>query len=206
MASIPPWERRTGEPLPAFHAFCHYRDLGTERSLTKAWAAHQGICRKAMVGGKSATLPPVPGSWTRWSSYWDWVARCEAYDADVDKQIREQLQAKILQRRGEHLEQLAMLRTALMLPGGMVLTRLKDDPVFRDSLRSMSAEDLLTLMARAAAVLPTIVTAERLVMGEATERAATADADMEGIAQKAIEDPETAKLVNQLAARLANDS
>ena len=43
------WAQQDGETRPAYHAFCHYRDLGEGRSAQAAWVEHVETC-----GTKSA--------------------------------------------------------------------------------------------------------------------------------------------------------
>jgi predicted nucleic acid-binding protein len=199
------WERRKGEPPQAFHAFVHYRDLGLERSLDKAWRVHQGICRKALAGSKAATSE-APGSWGRWCRQYGWRSRCEAFDEHMDRQAAKAYEAKILKRREEHAEQLALVRSALVLPAATVAELLaKRDPQFLTQLRTMSAEDLLHILAKSSSALPSIVTAERLVLGEATERLAEQTAEVDhGIPDALRSDKDAARLANEFAARLAN--
>ena len=59
-----PWERRTGETLKAFDAFCTYRDMGKKRSVRSV----------AEALNKSVTLI------ARWSSGHKWVKRVEKYE------------------------------------------------------------------------------------------------------------------------------
>lgn len=64
-----PYERQDGESKQSFEAFALYRDMGLARSLAK-------------VGeelGKSTTLME------RWSSKYEWVERCKAYDQEMDR-------------------------------------------------------------------------------------------------------------------------
>src|SRR4051812_24365359 len=58
-SSTNPWDRRSGESGKAYAAFLAYRDLGIERSLTKA---------AEKVTKKKQTLH-------RWSVQWDWPDR-----------------------------------------------------------------------------------------------------------------------------------
>jgi hypothetical protein len=66
------YSRRVGESQKAFVAYCVYRDLGAERSLT-------GVTQKLH---KSATFLG------RWSRKWGWVERAVAFDADLAEQER----------------------------------------------------------------------------------------------------------------------
>lgn len=67
-----PWERQKGETPQAFEAFSAYRDMGSKRGLRSV----------AQRLGKSLTLI------SRWSSAWEWVERCRAYDNDLERQER----------------------------------------------------------------------------------------------------------------------
>lgn len=64
------WERQEGESSKAFAAFSTYRDFGPNRSLKSAAELHYGIAGSASKLRQFQT----------WSSRFDWVSRCEAYD------------------------------------------------------------------------------------------------------------------------------
>ena len=64
-----PWERQEYDTKKSFEAFCIYRDMGEER----------GIRKVAAQLGKSETLI------ARWSGKYNWVDRCAAWDAEVDR-------------------------------------------------------------------------------------------------------------------------
>lgn len=67
-----PWEQQPGESAKAFAAFCVYRDLGPERSLSKV-AAQLNKSMKLMGD---------------WSGEHRWVERSEAWDRHLDKAAR----------------------------------------------------------------------------------------------------------------------
>lgn len=69
------WEQLPGESAKAFAAFCAYRDLGVQRSISTAYR---------QASGSSAS---APGTWTSWSTEFEWVSRAEAYDRHLE-QIR----------------------------------------------------------------------------------------------------------------------
>lgn len=74
-----PWEKQKGESHQAFEAFQLYRDLGVSRSQAKV----------AQQLGKSEALMQ------RWSGRWSWVARCDSWDREQDRQWRlEQAEAR----------------------------------------------------------------------------------------------------------------
>lgn len=90
-----PYEQQPDESGRAFRAFVHYRDLGVERSLDRAYAQHAGE-----NAGKA------PGQWNAWSSQLDWVRRAAAYDAHIDdelRKIRELKLKKLESRRFDYL-------------------------------------------------------------------------------------------------------
>lgn len=67
-----PWERQKGESAQAFEAFVTYRDMGTERSITKV--VQELNKTRALIG--------------RWSSQWEWKERVRAYDNELEKEAR----------------------------------------------------------------------------------------------------------------------
>lgn len=203
MADI--WERQPGEPVQAFHAFRHYRDLGDLRTIDKAALTHRTLCKtKQADGGVGAeTRKRAPQIWWKWSTLYRWVDRVAAYDAHVDKEARAAAEAKILKRREQQAEQLAIVRSALMAPA-IAVAELFKDPTFLANIRKMSEEDLLVLLTRASAALPAIINTERLVMGEATQRIETDGRADGNLADTLRTDPEAARLLNEFAARLAN--
>jgi hypothetical protein len=82
------YTRRTGESARAFEAYQSYRDMGAQRSLA-------GVGQK--LGKSKAILE-------RWSSRWEWVRRCEVYDATLaakDKAAKEQALKDEAQRWAE---------------------------------------------------------------------------------------------------------
>jgi hypothetical protein len=66
------YTRRTGESAKAFAAYCEYRDLGPERSITKVSQKYSKSI--ALLG--------------RWSQKFGWVQRSAAYDAYLAEQER----------------------------------------------------------------------------------------------------------------------
>lgn len=102
------WERQPGESDEAYRAFSIYRDLGLTRSVKKAAAIYyHGTLDKLseVTQGERANL-------LKWSRRWMWVARCEAHDAEEDREMR----LKLRERRQKMLEQ-------HFLVGQLALTR-----------------------------------------------------------------------------------
>ena len=68
-----PWERQPKESAKAYAAFCIYRDMGVQRALRKVTQA---------LNKNLTTI-------AEWSSKYDWVNRCAAWDAEVDRVARQ---------------------------------------------------------------------------------------------------------------------
>ncbi len=98
------WERLENEPETAYAAFCVYRDMGLTRSLRKAAATFYGDRQDSQ---EATVEPPESGTesqltrFKRWSRTWMWTARCEAHDAELDRERR----LKLRERREKMLEE-----------------------------------------------------------------------------------------------------
>lgn len=108
-----PWERREGESTKAYEAFCTYRDMGRERSLSKVAAKLQ----------KSETLMG------RWSGAYDWVERAAKWDDEqdrIEREIAQKEQAKAIKdMRKRHAD----LATAMLIKAAKALQRIPDDEI-----------------------------------------------------------------------------
>ncbi len=82
------WERQPGESSKAYAVYCVYRDLGPERSLEKAI---QKLDKKR-----------VKQTIWQWSSKYNWVARCQAYDDYIERRKREEKEKAILEMAERH--------------------------------------------------------------------------------------------------------
>lgn len=93
MAERHPWERMEGEPSRPYSAFCIYRELGPERSLTKAvrhyLTAPADTCARTRRRQRrrfrtherpNCYLRAIQDQWRRWACRWRWDDRCQAYD------------------------------------------------------------------------------------------------------------------------------
>lgn len=115
------WERQPEESTKAFEAFCIYRDLGTDRSLSK-------VAEKLE---KSETLMG------RWSSKYEWVKRAAAWDDEkerIEREIAQREQAKeIRNMRKRH----AGIATAMLVKAATALQRIPDDEIKASDISRM---------------------------------------------------------------------
>lgn len=87
--NTPTYERQPEESAKAYEAFCLYRDMGAGRSVDAAWRSFQEKqgANRGQIGGK---IGRAPTGWWRWSSEYQWVRRAEEWDAEQDRQKREE--------------------------------------------------------------------------------------------------------------------
>lgn len=130
-----PWERQEQESAQAFQAFTMYRDMGAERSLAKV----------AQKVGKSKALME------RWSRRWQWVIRADAWDDEVDRQSRKELQKGITEMRKNHVG----IAKAMLVKALQALQKMPSD--------ELAPKDISTMVDVAAKL-------ERISRGEVTER------------------------------------
>lgn len=113
MAKANPWDRLQNETTRAYEAFCTYRDMGRERSLSKVAAKLQ----------KSETLMG------RWSGTHSWVKRAAEWDDEqdrIEREIAQKEQAKAIRdMRKRHAD----LATAMLVKSARALQRIPDDEI-----------------------------------------------------------------------------
>lgn len=157
------WEQQPGESGTLFAHFVVYRDMRYPKVTRPAQGTKPETTETVMDG----TVPYVKRSLRKTaealgmnkrtianqSTEWDWVKRCEAYDAYVDRTIREANEAAIRKMKQEHaLLAQQMIRKA---------TR---------RLLSMPEEEISA--AELARMVDVGVKVERLSRGESTENQA----------------------------------
>jgi hypothetical protein len=205
-----PWERQTGEGARQFHAFVHYRDLGTGRSITRALNAHRETCQGKPA---SATWRSTSGRWRAWSVDLEWGARCTAYDKWVDEQDR--LAAK--RGRAAAVEQHAKaVRLALLVTAAPIraLADAMTDPKSHALLKAAALSGVDGWRKafgdgiKAAQLIPALIQAERLTLGLHTSHEALSEGPAieeapVDIGQRIASDPEATRLAIQLLDRVA---
>lgn len=112
-----PWERQPEETAKPFEAFCVYRDMGPDRSLSK-------VAEKLQ---KSDTLMG------RWSRAYDWVKRATAWDAEQDRIARQQQIQEIKKMRKRH----AGIASAMLVKAATALQRLPEDEISASDITRM---------------------------------------------------------------------
>lgn len=202
----PAWERQAGESYKAYHAFCHYRDLGAKRSVRVAYINHKGHCDHQVV---NPSYPPK--RWQVWSSMWGWPERASLWDAELDRQLREKLAADQLEARQRHARASQATLSALLVPVRGMLSGIQKHPEMITKLEDHMAIGPgatlqgLAAVIRAAQVIPGIINAERLALGLTTESVEIEDKrDVDVVAQRIVEDPDATRMAIALLDRTAN--
>jgi len=104
-----PWERQEGESTKAYEAFSEYRDMGTQRSLSK-------VAEKLQ---KSETLMG------RWSSLYKWRERATKWDDEQNRIAREAQLDEIKKMRKRHAD----LASAMLVKAARALQRIPEDEI-----------------------------------------------------------------------------
>jgi hypothetical protein len=177
-----PWERQAGEPPRAFHGFQHFRDQQIH-SCYEAYKTHRKECMHLPVDH----LFEAPKHWRVWSSQWGWVDRASAWDAEVDRQVRERLVVQQAEARERHARLAQAMLTVLSLPVKAALEAARDSTLV-ERMTEMAvgsvggATNLIGQVARISSVVPSVVTMERLALGMSSDDVNIKDArDDDGI-------------------------
>lgn len=157
------WEQQPGESGALFAHFVYYRDMRYPKVTRQGKDGKEATIETIMDG----TVPYVKRSLRKTaealgmnkrtianqSTKWDWVRRCEAYDAHVDRMNREANEAAIRKMKQDH----ALLAQQMIRKATRRLLTMPDDEI--------SAAEL-------ARIVDVGVKVERLSRGESTENQA----------------------------------
>lgn len=99
-----PWERQEGETPRAYEAFCVYRDLGPNRSITKT--AQELNKNRTTIG--------------EWSTKYEWVKRAAAWDSEQDRIARRMQIEEIKKMRKKH----AALANSMLIKAAKALQKI----------------------------------------------------------------------------------
>lgn len=155
------WEQQEGETSTAFSHFVVYRDMRypkitkTAGDKTTTTTVMDGTVpyEKRSLRKVAAALGMNFRTIARQSESWEWVKRCEAYDAYVDRGIREANEAAIRKMNQEH----ALLAQQMIRKATRRLLQIPDDQIS---------------MAELVRMVDVAVKVERLSRGESTENQA----------------------------------
>lgn len=150
----PLWERLEGEPEEAWAAFRAYREMPPDERLLKRAASK-----------RIETL-------SKWLRDWNWLARCEAYDAHFDR-MRLEEREKIFRRTArdmaiDHMVALSDMRDLFTREIGKLNEASRGSP---DMHGLIKPGDLIKLA-------EVVVKLERLTRGQTTENVGNTDLDM----------------------------
>ncbi|MBN2734741.1 MAG: hypothetical protein JXQ82_07795 [Methanomicrobiaceae archaeon] len=147
-----PWEIQPKESEKAFAAFCVYRDLGPDRSLSKVSEALQKSSR-----------------WIKeWSRTHDWIVRVKAYDNHLDEVQRQEEETQLKQ----DIKSAAKSRRDILTKQRKILEKQTDHLLkqWENYESGKIKKPPLMSMSDWRQVTDSIVRNERLEHGEVTER------------------------------------
>lgn len=161
------WEQQPGESGTLFAHFVFYRDMRYPKVDKQVKDGDGNVKRTTTETVMDGTVPYVKRSLRKTaealginkrtianqSTKWDWVRRCEAYDAYVDRMIREANEAAIRKMKQDH----ALLAQQMIRKATRRLLTMSDDEITAAELTRM---------------VDVGVKVERLSRGESTENQA----------------------------------
>jgi len=154
-----PWDQMAEESDLMYALFLQYRDQGLGREII---AGHRWYLENELGKAKA-------NSFYVYAKTHDWIQRAKLWDQYEEAQYqlaRGQARRDMAVR---HESKLEAAIDALVVPIEALQKRIDDDPDFIASLSDAKATKLIDMANRAARALPSIMTAERLARGEATE-------------------------------------
>jgi hypothetical protein len=136
------WDRQPHETSRSYELFCAYRDMGIERSLSKA--------------RNSASAMPSLARLKQVCKRWNWVERCRAYDDYLEREDRLQQEKERREMRKRHAK-VGVLAQSIAIEG------------LKNLLAKVQGGDQAVAPTDLTRLLDTGVKVERLSRGEPTD-------------------------------------
>jgi hypothetical protein len=141
------WDQQPGETAKAFEVFRIYRDMGLKRSHVKAYKLYKGLDQEDEINSH--------GRFDAWSTKYNWVARCQAYDRYMD-QVETAERVKAIKEMGERHAKIACAFLS------KVIQKLKEFDTDPRKMLRLTPDQLIKWFEVSAKI-------ERLSRGETTE-------------------------------------
>ena len=153
-----PWDQMLEEPELMYGLFIQYRDQGLGRTII---AGYNWYLEEELGTAKQ-------NSYYVYAKTWDWRERARLWDQYEEAQY--QLARGVARREmaERHEGEIMEAIKAVVVPF-KALTQAMGTPEFLESLATMKPARLIEVTNRAARALPSLMSAERLARGEATE-------------------------------------
>lgn len=153
------WDQRSDESAQAYCGFVAYRDLRSNRSIDHAYRA---------VRGQQNSNKRASGQFTEWAQKYEWKRRAEAYDAYLERMIRDKLEAETLGAYEKDLAAYFDRQKKLSAAAGNAAIGLLTKA--SEGLRSLNADtmkplELAAIFRAAAAVASAASDAEAVALG-----------------------------------------
>ena len=85
------WKKQEGETSKAYDWFCKYRDMGTDRSISKVVQKYN----------KNTTYRR---QLAKWSILYNWISRVEAYDTHLENLKRDENENRVLETAEQQID------------------------------------------------------------------------------------------------------
>ena len=153
-----PWDQQSEEPDFMYGLFLQYRDQGLGRTIIDGY---RWYLKEELGTAKQ-------NSYYVYAKTWDWAERARLWDQYEEAQYqlaRGQARRQMAER---HEGEIVAAIKAVTVPFQALTEAMKSDE-FLESLATMKPARLIEVTNRAARALPSLMSAERLARGEATE-------------------------------------
>lgn len=147
-----PWERLEAESSKSFAAFCIYRDIGPERSISEAY--------RQWVDDSTKKAPQR--FFTLWASEFRWRERAQAYDDHCERLKLKERDAAIQDAARRHVKQLRNFGAIFNKFEQILMRKLESNP----DLKGVRLTDLMNAAVRGASIVPRLQEAEMVALGK----------------------------------------
>lgn len=195
--ATPAWERQPRETRQAYDAWCIYRD-------------EPGVRSARQIAGRIGKSEKLLHRWCS-PGWWCWVERARLWDIHVDQLARLEVIREITAFRKRAVQQARGKAQTMMLADVALSKRIEklaaEGKSIDELFTGVDAEELLLLALRGGSVLPNLLRAEALALGDVTDRPAEpTQSPLDALTKQINDDPELRTLAARLVERAGSSS